>query len=367
MLKKIFSSFTIILTIIFSSFASNPLASADGVPMTIDGQINCAHPDNAITTTCRGEAPPPPPPVTPEAAPAGTTITHSGDTAINCGLPENQSNSICFPMTIDGQINCAQADNALTTTCRGEAPPPPAPTPPVTTEAAPVGTTITYSGDRAINCALPENKDDNICLPMTHSDGSINCAQADNAITTTCWERAQTLKKFGATETEVDCTLDRFKDYPVCTGIKPQAVIDYEKSQEASTKLPLSITQCAYPAFINSAECKNRETLNGENQQSSLGEKEGSPQTNETSQEKSEVKGSIDLKSRSSKSTVLVVNLDKSKVQIRIVASKKGAPSITRELTTDINGDKTVKFGKNLKGYTVKIIVDGELVDQTKI
>ncbi len=28
-------------------------ATADGVPLTIDGVINCAHPDNAITTTCR--------------------------------------------------------------------------------------------------------------------------------------------------------------------------------------------------------------------------------------------------------------------------------------------------------------------------
>jgi hypothetical protein len=199
---------------------------------------------------------------------------------------------------------------------------------------------------------------------MTLADGSLNCAQADNALTTTCWERAQTLKQFGATSTEVDCSLDRYKEYPVCTGIKPQAVIDYEKSQETSSKLPLSNTRCAEPAFIDTEECKNPvvATL------PSTGSVESTESTkSEEPEVKPEVTGSIDLKSRSSKATVLTVNLDASKVTVRIIATKKGAPSITRELTTDANGNKTVKFGKNLKGYTVRIVVDGEVVDQTKI
>ena len=325
-------------------------ATADGVPLTIDGVINCAHPDNAITTTCRGEAPPPAP--APPAPPPPAPSSSAGESAPG------------VPLTINGVINCAHPDNAITTTCRGEAPPPLTPTPPVTTEAAPPGTTITYSGDTAINCALPENKDNNICQPMTLADGSLNCAQADNALTTTCWERAQTLKQFGATSTEVDCSLDRYKEYPVCTGIKPQAVIDYEKSQETSSKLPLSNTRCAEPAFIDTEECKNPvvATL------PSTGSVESTESTkSEEPEVKPEVTGSIDLKSRSSKATVLTVNLDASKVTVRIIATKKGAPSITRELTTDANGNKTVKFGKNLKGYTVRIVVDGEVVDQTKI
>jgi hypothetical protein len=261
-------------------------------------------------------------------------------------------------------INCAHPDNAITTTCRGEAPPPLTPTPPVNTEAAPPGTTITYSGETAINCALPENKDNNSCLPMTYADGTINCAQADNALTTTCWERAQTLKQFGATETEVNCSLDRFKDYPVCTGIKPQAVIDYEKSQQSSSMLPLSNTRCAEPAFINTEECKNPVVAVNEDQNKA--ESNESNQAKEP-EVKQEITGSIELKSRNSKTTVLTVNLETSKVQVRVIATKKGAPSITRELTTDANGNKTVKFGKNLKGYTVRIVVDGEVVDQTKI
>lgn len=336
-------------------------AKAESVPLTIDGVINCAHPDNAITTTCRGEAPPPAPapPAPPPPAPSSST----GESAPG------------VPLTINGVINCAHPDNAITTTCRGEAPPPLVPTPPVTTEAAPPGTTITNSGNTAINCALPENKDNNICQPMTLADGTINCAQADNALTTTCWERAQTLKQFGATTTEVDCSLDRFKDYPVCTGIKPQAVIDYEKSQETSSKLPLANTRCAEPAFINTEECKNRvapvteDLKKAETPTPPTINPVESTESNQTKEPevKQEITGSIDLKSRSSKATVLTVNLDASKVAVRIIATKKGSPSITRELTTDANGNKTVKFGKNLKGYTVRIVVDGEVVDQTKI
>ncbi len=325
-------------------------ATADGVPLTIDGVINCAHPDNAITTTCRGEAPPPAP--APPAPPPPAPSSSAGESAPG------------VPLTINGVINCAHPDNAITTTCRGEAPPPLTPTPPVTTEAAPPGTTITYSGDTAINCALPENKDNNICQPMTLADGTINCAQADNALTTTCWERAQTLKQFGATSTEVDCSLDRFKDYPVCTGIKPQAVIDYEKSQEASSKLPLSNTRCAEPAFINTEECKNPVVVAIPATNPGVSIESTQPEEPEVKQE---ITGSIDLKSRSSKSTVLRVNLDASKVTVKIIATKRGSPSITRELRTDANGNKTVKFGKNLKGYTVRIVVDGEVVDQTKI
>jgi hypothetical protein len=270
-------------------------------------------------------------------------------------------------------INCAHPDNAITTTCRGEAPPPPANTPPVTTEAPPPGVTITYSGDTAINCALPENKDNNICQPMTNPDGSINCAQADNAITTTCWERAQTMRQMGAEQTEVDCSLDRFKDYPVCTGVKPQAVIDYEKSQETATKLPIADTKCADPALINSPECltpiaatptPTTPATPSESKKENSDNKENNPGAQETP---AQITGSIDLKSRNGKSTVLKVDLDSPGVKIRVIATKKGAPTVSQTITTDSNGNKTVKFSRNLKGYTVKIVVDGEVVDQTKV
>jgi len=246
-----------------------------------------------------------------------------------------------IPMTIDGQINCAHPANAITTTCRGEAPPPPVNTPPAAppaTQSAPApGSTITYSGDQAADCSLDSNKALTMCIPMT-INGEINCANSANAITTTCWDRAQADKAAGKADSSgVDCKDDRFKDYPICTGIKPQAVIDFEKTQETS-KL-------------------NLEKLSSE---SGLA-------TTDKYEEVAPVLGTVGVKSRNTKTTVLSIDLDTPGVKVKIIASKKGSKSITQTVNVNAQGDKTVKFDRNLKGYTIKILVDGEVVDQTKL
>jgi hypothetical protein len=85
-MKKLIAALTSLSLSIFL-LSGLHAAAANDIPMTIDGVINCAHPDNAITTTCRGEAPPAPAPTpapTPPPAPEpGVTITYSGNTAIN--------------------------------------------------------------------------------------------------------------------------------------------------------------------------------------------------------------------------------------------------------------------------------------------
>ena len=250
--------------------------------------------------------------------------------------PASFANDI--PMTIDGQINCAHPDNAITTTCRGEAPPPPVNTPPaptVTYEAPAPGTTITYSGNQSADCSLESNKSLTMCIPMT-INGEINCANSANAITTTCWERAQSEKAAGKEDTSgVDCTDERFKDYPICTGLKPQAVIDYEKSQEV-TKL-------------------NLEKLNQESV------------TAIAEPEVEKIVGTVEVKNRSAKKTSFLVDLETSGVKVEVIATKKGAKTIKRTVTTNAEGEKLVAFGKNLKGYTIKILVDGEVIDRVKL
>jgi hypothetical protein len=67
------------------------------------------------------------------------------------------------------------------------------------------------------------------------------------------------------------------------------------------------------------------------------------------------------------KSTIIEIDLNTPALEISIVATKKGAPSITRTVTVDDEGDRTVKFSKNLKGYLIKIIVDGETIDKERI
>ena len=243
-----------------------------------------------------------------------------------------------IPMTIDGQINCAHPDNAITTTCRGEAPPPPVNTPPaptVTYEAPAPGPTMTYSGDQSADCSLEANKSLAMCIPMT-INGEINCANSANAITTTCWERAQSEKAAGKEDSSgVDCKDERFKDYPICTGIKPQAVVDYEKSQEV-TKTNLDKLNQDSATVIAEPEVEK-------------------------------VAGTVEVKNRNAKKTSFLIDLENSGVKVEVIATKKGSKTIKRTVTTNAEGEKLVAFGKNLKGYTIKIVVNGEVIDRVKL
>jgi hypothetical protein len=347
-------------------------ATATEIPMTIDGVINCAHPDNAITTTCRGEAPP-----APVNTPAVPTTTSAPSMPAESSAPQ-------VPMTNpDGSINCAQADNSITTTCwdlaqaakkaGGSATPSQvdcnlemyknypvctgiAPQSVVDLEkskasATPLPETVNCADpmlvqtsactnrtttDVPADCALNANKDLPRCQPMTLADGSINCAQPDNAITTTCWEQAAVMKSMGAT-TAIDCKLPGYSAYPACTGIKPKAVIEFEKTASANKPIAEAAT-----GIIETATAQNVA-------------------------EETKISGSVDLKSRSTKATVLRIDLDLAKAKVKVVATKKGSPTLTQNVSADANGNKTVTFKRNLKGYTVKIIVDGETIDSVKL
>jgi hypothetical protein len=380
-MKKFVSFVALVFSITF--LLSNTTASfANDIPMTIDGVINCAHPDNAITTTCRGEAPPPPV----NTPPLPTTISTPAPTpsvSVEPAAPQ-------IPLTIDGVINCAHPDNSITTTCwdlaqaakqSGSA----TSTPqldcnlemyknyPVCTGIAPQAVidlekskvnvpplpqavncadpmlmqtgacTNRTTTDLPADCALSENSNLPRCQPMTLPDGSINCAQPDNAVTTTCWEQSAALKSFGAT-TAINCALPGYSAYPACTGVKPFAVLEYEKS--SNTVLPTIETA--------SAQIKI-ETITA------------IAPIAEQILEEVKVVGSVSLKTRSAKATVLTLDIDASKVKVQVVATKKGSKTLTQTVSTDIDGNRSVKFNKDLKGFTIKIIVDGQTLDTIKV
>jgi hypothetical protein len=353
-----------------------PSMSSD-IPMTIDGVINCAHPDNAITTTCRGEAPP-----APVNTPAVPTTVPAPSAPAESSAPQ-------VPLTIDGVINCAHPDNSITTTCwdlaqaakrEGATPSTPqldcsleiyknypvctgvapqsvidleksktnaAPLPAVVDCADPMlaqtgACTNRTSTDFPEDCLDGANKNLPRCQPMTLPDGSINCAQPDNAVTTTCWEQSAALKSAGAT-TAIDCALPGYSVYPACTGVKPFAVLEFEKS--SNTVLP-SIE----PAFKSA----NTETVTTV-----------TPISEDV--EENKITGSVELKSRSAKTTVLALDIDAAKTRVRVVATKKGAKTLSQTVSTDADGEKSVKFDRNLKGYTIRIIVDGVTIDSLKV
>lgn len=368
-IQRVFAAFAIFSIAIFCVNANTALA--EDIPMTINGVINCAHPDNAITTTCRGEATPPP--VNTPAVPTATPAPASS----------SDSTAPTVPMTNpDGSLNCAQPDNAITTTCWDLAQAAkkagisaiPAQVDcnleqykkyPVCTDIAPQSVidlekskanaaplpagvdcadpmlmqtsacTNRTTTDLPADCALEINKNLPRCQPMTLADGSINCAQPDNAVTTTCWEQAAVTKAMGAT-TAIDCRLPGYSAYPACTGVKPKAVIDFEKT--SSVNKPVADAA----AIIETATAQNVA-------------------------EEVKISGSVDLKSRNTKTTVLQIDLDLAKAKVKIIATKKGSKTLTQNVSADSNGNKTVTFKQNLKGYTVKIIVDGETIDSLKL
>ena len=359
-------------------FSGIHVAGASDIPLTIDGVINCAHPDNAVTTTCRGE--PAPAPVNTPTVP---TVAPAAPAPSDPSAPQ-------VPLTIDGVINCAHPDNSITTTCwdlaqiakkdgttsstpqldctleiyknypvcTGVAPQAvidlekskanAAPLPAAVDCADPMlaqtgACTNRTTTDLPADCLDGANKNLPRCQPMTLPDGSINCAQPDNAVTTTCWEQSAALKSAGAT-TAIDCALPGYSVYPACTGVKPFAVLEFEKS--SNTVLP-SIE----PASIST----NTETVTAVTPIS------------EEIQEENKITGSVELKSRSAKTTVLALDIDASKTKVRVIATKKGAKTLSQTVNTDADGEKSVKFDRNLKGYTIRIIVDGVTLDTLKV
>jgi hypothetical protein len=153
------------------------------------------------------------------------------------------------------------------------------------------------------------------------------------------------MKAAGAT-TAIDCSLPGYISYPACTGIKPQAVIDYEKT--SSVKI---LNQETTTALNESATVKTlTETATIADLPKAV-----------------KISGSVDLKSRNTKTTVLQIDLDLAKAKVKVIATKKGSPTLTQTVSADSNGDKTVTFKRNLKGYTIKIVVDGETIDSLKI
>lgn len=395
------------LSVFLAAFLLSPTTAsfADEVPLTIDGVINCAHPHNAITTTCRGEAPPTPiapipsgndlvptptPGATNTAPEPGATITYSGDTAINCALESSKSSPICAPMTIDGVINCAQADNAKTTTCwdlaqaakrAGENPVPSqvdcsleiyknypvctnvAPQAVIDLEAAKVNAvtlpeavncadpmlmqtgacTNRTTTDLPADCLLDANSKLPRCQPMTLPDGSINCAQPDNAITITCWEQSAVLKSFGAT-TAIDCASPGYSAYPACTGVKPFAVLEYERSSNTILPTIQATTPASKIDSVTAIQPIAEEILDDV-----------------------QIAGSVSLKNRNARVTVLTLDIDAPGTRVRVVATKKGSKTLIQTVSMDEDGNRSVKFNKNLKGFTVRIIVDGKTLDTIKV
>ena len=126
--------------------------------------------------------------------------------------------------------------------------------------------------------------------------------------------------------------------------MKPFAVLEFEKSSNT-----------VLPSIEPASKSANSETVTAI-----------TPISGEI-EEENEITGSVELKSRSANSTVLAVDVDAAKTKVRVVATKKGAKTLSQTVNTDADGEKSVKFDRNLKGYTIRVIVDGVTLDALKV
>jgi hypothetical protein len=66
---------------------------------------------------------------------------------------------------------------------------------------------------------------------------------------------------------------------------------------------------------------------------------------------------------KSTKSTVIDVDLAVPGIPVVVTATKKGSPTITLKSTTDAEGDARIKTTKNLQGYSVTLTVNKTKID----
>ena len=76
-----------------------------------------------------------------------------------------------------------------------------------------------------------------------------------------------------------------------------------------------------------------------------------------------EKENSLEVTLKSSKSSVINVDLAVPGIPVVITATKKGSPTITLKSTTDVDGDAQIKTTKNLEGYSVALTVNKTKID----
>ena len=71
----------------------------------------------------------------------------------------------------------------------------------------------------------------------------------------------------------------------------------------------------------------------------------------------------LDITYKSTKSTVIDVDLAVPGIPVVVTATNKGSPTITLKSTTDAEGDAQIKTTKNLQGYSVTLTVNKTKID----
>jgi hypothetical protein len=208
--------------------------------------------------------------------------------------------------------------------------------------------------------------------PMVNADGTINCAQPDNAITTTCMN----LLKISANGT-LDCTRGELKNLPACVnGTAPGGV-----------NAPPPPTNVSAPTSTVSAPTSNvPETNSGAAAQPNIPKapSNSAPSSTQVASEKvkqnkedlfpnvdgEEEDPVADLTVTYSKSLAqYIVKVDSNLAGESLVLRgvKKGAKSLKFTLTTDEDGVAGIRTKTKLSGFTMTLYLGTTKLDTVKI
>jgi hypothetical protein len=298
-----------------------------GIPPINPDAFNCALPQNAVLPTCTNQGP--------VTFPDGT---------LNCANPVNVVLAYCinkFNAGPNGGLDCTQSELRTLPACLN-------------------GTVGGVQNTATFNATTQ---------PMVNADGSMNCAQADNAITTTCMD----LLRLSANGT-LDCTRAELKNLPACiNGSAPGGV----NAPTPPSNLPTSTPNVSAPT--STAPVTTGGVVAQPNSPSNLPSTPNKVASEKITKNKEDLfpdadgeeeDPAADLSVTYSKSLArYIVKVDSNLAGESLILRgvKKGAKSLKFTLTTDEDGVAGIRTKTKLAGFTLTLYLGSTKLDSVKV
>ena len=286
--------------------------------------------------------------------------------AFNCALPQNAVLPTCTnqgPVTFpDGTLNCANPINAPVPFC----------------------TNIFNSGPNgALDCTRSELRTLPACAngtvgglqnpptfnantqPMVNADGSMNCAQADNAITTTCMD----LLKVSANGT-LDCSRGELKNLPACiNGTAPGGV--NAPVPPTNVSAPTSNVPATTGGIVAQPNVPKAPSNSGSSSTQVASEKVKQNKEDlfpDADGEEEDPAANLSVTySKSLARYIVKVDSNLAGESLVLRGVKKGSKSLKFTLTTDEDGVAGVRTKTKLAGFTLTLYFGSTKLDSVKV
>ena len=298
-----------------------------GIPPINPDAFNCALPQNAVLPTCTNQGP--------VTFPDGT---------LNCANPVNAPVPFCtniFNSGANGTLDCTRSELRTLPAC-------------LNGTVGGVQNTPTFNANTQ---------------PMINADGSMNCAQADNAITTTCMD----LFKLTANGT-LDCSRAELKNLPACiNGTAPGGI----NAPTPPSNLPTSTPNVSAPT--SNVPTTTSGVVAQPNTPSNLPSTPDKVASEKITKNKEDLFPDADGEeedpaanltvtySKSISRYIVKVDSNLAEESLTLRGVKKGAKSLKFTLTTDEDGVAGIKTKTKLAGFTLTLYLGSTKLDSVKV